>query len=333
MKALQIKGYGEVKSNLVFNVIEKPKINDDEVLIEIFAASTNPIDYKIIEGILKQVVKLSFPTGIGYDLAGVVREKGKNVSHFNIGDAVFASVPQKSRGTFADYVAVDENMICLKPKNSNFEEAASLPMVGLTTIHAFEKANLKAGDKILIHAGSGGIGTFAIQYAKKIGAYVYTTTSTQNVSWVKDMGADCVIDYKKEDYLDIVKDIDVEYDTLGGKYTDDAFKVIKKNGKVVSLIGPVDDDTAKEMNLNIFARGYLYFTRLNINKGIREKSAFYKLISITPDNRKLNIVKDLLESGDVKTIIDKTYPFDKTIEALLYQKTGRAKGKIIVKMK
>ncbi|SFC36533.1 NADP-dependent oxidoreductase [Kaistella jeonii] len=223
MKALQIKGYGDIESNLAFNEIEKPTINDNQVLIEVFVASTNPIDYKIIEGLLKQVIKLNFPTGIGYDLAGVVREKGKNVFGLKVGDEVFSSVPQKSRGSFAEFIAVDENMVCLKPKNLNFEEVAALPMVGLTTIQAFERGNLKSGDKILIHAGSGGIGSFAIQYAKSIGAFVYTTTSTPNISWVKELGADRVIDYKTENYLDIVKDIDFVYDTLGGKYTVDAF--------------------------------------------------------------------------------------------------------------
>ena len=333
MKALQIKGYGDVKSNLAFAEIKKPTINDDQVLIEIYAASTNPIDYKIIEGVLKKVIKLSFPTGIGYDVSGVIIEKGKDVSKFQIGDEIFASVPQKSRGTFADFVAIDENMICLKPTNLSFEEAASLPLVGLTTIQAFERADLKSGDKILIHAGSGGIGTFAIQFAKKIGAYIYTTTSTPNVSWVKDLGADRVIDYKKENYLEIAKGVDVVYDTLGENYTEDAFKVLKNGGKVVSLVGPVDDETAQEMGLNLFARLYLYFTRLKINKGIREKSAYYKLISMIPNEKQLNVIKDLAESGAVKPVIDKTYPFTEVIEALLYQKSGRSKGKIIVKMK
>lgn len=333
MKALQIKGYGDVESNLTFNDVEKPKINENQVLIEICAASTNPIDYKIIEGLLKRVIKLSFPTGIGYDLAGVVREKGKNVTGFKIGDEVFSSVPQESRGSFAEFIAVEENMVCLKPQNLNFEEAASLPMVGLTTIQAFERGNLKAGDKILIYAGSGGIGSFAIQYAKNKGAFVYTTTSTPNVSWVKDLGADRVIDYKTENYLDIVKDIDFVYDTLGGKYTEDAFKIIKKAGKVISLIGPVDDETAKEMGLNLIARIYLYFKRIKLTGKIKAKSAYYKLISMQPNNKQLEIIKKLAEDGSVKPIIDEIFPFSESIDALLYQKSGHAKGKIIIKMK
>lgn len=333
MKALQIKGYGDVKSNLAFYDIEKPTIKENQVLIEVFAAGTNPIDYKIVEGELKRVVKLLFPARIGYDVAGVIREKGGMVKGLNIGDEVFSSAPQECRGSFAEYMAVDENMVCRKPANLNFEESASLPMVGLTTIQAFEKAKLKSGDKILIHAGSGGIGSFAIQYAKSKGAYVYTTTGTQNVDWVKALGADRVIDYKNENYLDVVQNVDLVYDTLGGKYTEDAFNVIKNGGKVISLVGPVDDETATGMGLNGIARLYLYFKRLKITQQIKKKSAFYKLIFMKPNSQQLNTIRKLAEDVVVKPVIDKTFPFSAVIDALLYQKTGHAKGKIIIKMK
>ncbi len=333
MKALQIKGYGDVQSSLAFYDIEIPKIKENQVLIEVYAASTNPIDYKIIEGDLKRVIKLLFPTRIGYDVAGVIKEKGVKVAGLNIGDEVFSSVPQECRGTFAEYIAVDDNMVCLKPTNLSFEESAAFPMVGLTTIQAFEKANLKSGDKVLIHAGSGGIGYFAIQYAKSKGAYVYTTTSTPNVAWVKELGADRVIDYKTENYLDIVNDLDIVYDTLGGNYTEDAFNVIKNAGKVISLVGPVDDETAREMGLNGIARLYLYFKRLKITKQIKKKSAYYRLIFMKPNSQQLNSIRKLAEEGTVKPIIDKTFPFSEVIDALLYQKAGHAKGKIIIKMK
>ena len=192
MKALQITGYGDVKNNLVFSEVEKPTIKDNQVLIEIHSASVNPIDYKIIEGLLKQIRKLTFPCPIGFDVAGIVVERGSNVTNLKVGDEVYSRVPSKSPGTFAEYIAVDSDVVCLKPSNLNFSESASLPLVGLTTIQSFDKASLKSGNKVLIHAGSGGIGTFAIQYAKSKGAYVYTTTSTKNVEWVKELGADRV---------------------------------------------------------------------------------------------------------------------------------------------
>lgn len=333
MKALQIKGYGDVESNLAFNEVDKPLVKDHQIRIEIYAASVNPIDYKIIEGALKRINKLSFPAPIGFDVAGIVVEKGANVMDFNIGDEVYSRVPSVAPGTFAEFISVDSDAVCLKPSNLNFEQAASLPLVGLTTIQSFDTANLKSGDKVLIHAGSGGIGTFAIQYAKSKGAYVYTTTSTKNVSWVKDLGADRVIDYKTENYLDIVHDIDIVYDTLGGTYTRDAFDVIKKGGKVVSLVGEIDEETARELKLNAFIRFILAMKRKKITKQIKKKSAYYKMIIMSPNGQQLQDIRKLAEDQAITPIIDKTFPFSESIAALLYQKSGRAKGKIIIKIK
>jgi NADPH:quinone reductase-like Zn-dependent oxidoreductase len=208
-----------------------------------------------------------------------------------------------------------------------------LPLAGLTSIQSFNKANLKSGDKVLIHAGSGGIGTFAIQYAKSKGAYVYTTTSTKNVSWVKELGADRVIDYETENFLDIVSNLDIVYDTLGGNYTVDAFDVIKEGGKVVSLTGEVDKETARELKLNGFIRFLLSMKRKKITKQIKKKSAYYKMILMSPNGQQLQEIKKLVEDQSIKPIIDKTFTFSESIDALLYQKLGRAKGKIIIKIK
>ncbi len=333
MKALQITGYGDVKSNLVFSEVEKPTIKDNQVLIEIHSASVNPIDYKIIEGLLKQIRKLTFPCPIGFDVAGIVLERGSNVTNLKVGDEVYSKVPSESPGTFAEYIAVDSDVVCLKPSNLNFSESASLPLVGLTTIQSFDKASLKSGNKVLIHAGSGGIGTFAIQYAKSKGAYVYTTTSTKNVEWVKELGADRVIDYKTENYLNIVNNIDIVYETLGGNYTIDAFKVIKNGGKVVSLIGDVDKETARELELNGVIRFVLALKRMKITKQIKHKSAYYKLILMNSNGTQLNEIKKLVEDKLIKPVIDKEFSFSESIDALLYQKSGRAKGKIIIKIK
>jgi len=333
MKALKITGYGDVKNNLVFSEVEKPTVKDNQVLIEIHSASVNPIDYKIIEGILKQIRKLTFPCPIGFDVAGIVVERGSNVTRLKVGDEVYSRVPSESPGTFAEYIAVDSDVVCLKPSNLNFSESASLPLVGLTTIQSFDKASLKSGNKVLIHAGSGGIGTFAIQYAKSKGAYVYTTTSTKNVEWVKELGADRVIDYKTENYLNIVNNIDIVYETLGGNYTIDAFKVIKNGGKVVSLIGNVDKETARELELNRVFRFMLAIKRMKITRQIKHKSAYYKLILMNSNGTQLNEIKKLVEDKLIKPVIDKEFSFSESIDALLYQKSGRAKGKIIIKIK
>ena len=333
MKALQVTGYGNVKNNLVFSEVEKPTIKDNQVLIEIHSASVNPIDYKIIEGLLKQIRKLTFPCPIGFDVAGIVAERGSNVTNLKVGDEVYSRVLSESPGTFAEYIAVDSDVVCLKPSNLSFSESASLPLVGLTTIQSFDKASLKPGNKVLIHAGSGGIGTFAIQYAKSKEAYVYTTTSTKNVEWVKELGADSVIDYKTENYLNIVNNIDVVYETLGGNYTIDAFKVIKNGGKVVSLIGDVDKETARELELNGVFRFMLALKRMKITKQIKHKSAYYKLILMSSNGTQLNEIKKLAEDKLIKPVIDKEFSFSESIDALLYQKSGRAKGKIIIKIK
>ena len=331
MKAIQHIRYGEISGSITISEIEKPVIDKDEVLIETHAAGVNPLDIKVIEGKLKSIGKLKLPATLGYDVSGVIIEKGDNVNNFDIGDEVFSKVNEQ--GTFTEFVAINQKLISLKPKNTTFEEAASLPLVGLTAIQALKRGKLQAGDKILIHAGSGGVGSFAIQYAKSIGAYVYTTTSSENVSWVKKLGADEVIDYKTVDYTAIVQDADMVLDTLGNEYTEEAFSVIKNGGKVITLVGPVDKETANRMKLNKITKLFLAFKRRKITKQIKQKSAFYSLVFIRANAKQLNEISELVESGTVKTKIDKVFPLKDTLNALLYVKKGRTKGKVVIKIK
>ncbi|MFT7336586.1 MAG: NADPH:quinone reductase-like Zn-dependent oxidoreductase [Porticoccaceae bacterium] len=326
MKALQITKYGELKNGLSFNETAKPIINASDVLIETKAAGLNPIDYKLVNGHLKEIVALNLPNTIGFDLSGVVVEKGAEVTKFEIGDVVYARVPQNQMGTVAAYVAVASKVISKKPDNISFEEAASLPLVGLTSIQALERVGLKENDRILIHAGSGGVGSFAIQYAKAKGAYVFTTTSTKNVDWVKALGADCVIDYKKEDYKTIVSEIDIVFDTLGGDYTLEALHLIKVGGKVTSIAGALDEETAGMMGIE----GYKLPG--NLAKVIKEKSANYKLTWMQPDGAQLDAISTLVKNGEIKPVIDATYSFEDGIEAYSYLATGSAKGKVIIRM-
>jgi NADPH:quinone reductase-like Zn-dependent oxidoreductase len=326
MKVLQITKYGELKNGLSFNETAKPIINASDVLIETKAAGLNPIDYKLINGHLKEIVALNLPNTIGFDLSGVVVEKGAEVTKFEIGDAVYARVPQNQMGTVAEYVAVASKVISKKPDNISFEEAASLPLVGLTSIQALERVGLKENDRILIHAGSGGVGSFAIQYAKAKGAYVFTTTSTKNVDWVKALGADCVIDYKKEDYKTIVSEIDIVFDTLGGDYTLEALHLIKVGGKVTSIAGALDEETAGIMGIE----GYKLPE--NLAKVIKKKSANYKLTWMQPDGAQLDAISTMVKNGEIKPVIDATYSFEDGIEAYSYLATGSAKGKVIIRM-
>ena len=327
MKALQILKYGEIKDSLAFNEVSKPVIQAKDVLIEVKAAAINPIDKLIILGNLQGMLPIPFPSTIAYDVSGIVVEKGDEVSNFEIGDLVYSRVPQEQMGTIAEYVAVTSVAVSKKPGNISFEEAASIPLAGLTALQSLEYAGIKENDKVLIHAGSGGVGSLAIQYAKTKGAYVYTTTSTNNVKWVKELGTDRVIDYKTEDYKTIVKDADIVFDTLGQDYTLEAFQVIKQGGKVVSVIGALDEETAKMFGMAD------YKLPEELAKLISAKDATYKYIFMQPNGAHLDEIKSLVEDEKIKPIIDKVYPFSESIEAFTHLASGRAKGKIVIKIK
>jgi NADPH:quinone reductase-like Zn-dependent oxidoreductase len=326
MKALQIIKYGKIKDSLSINEIEKPILKAKDVLIEVKAASLNPIDYKMVEGHLKDMVPLNLPCTIGFDVSGLVIEKGADVSNFEIGDKVYSKVPQEQMGTVAEFVAVNSDLVAKKPENVSFEEASALPLTGLTAIQALESVGLKENDRVLIHAGSGGVGSFAIQYAKAKGAIVYTTTSSKNVDWVKALGADRVIDYKTEDYKTIAKDLDIVFDTLGENYTLEAFEIIKEGGKVSTIVGPPDEETAKQMGMTD------YNLPEELSNLIKEKSAIYKLTWMQPNAEQLNTITTMVENSDIKPIVDLIYSLEDGIDAYEYLATGRAQGKVIISL-
>lgn len=326
MKSLQLIKYGEINDSLAFNEVSKPIVQDNDILIEVKAAAINPIDKLIILGNLQGMLPIPLPSTLAYDVSGIVVEKGDEVSNFEIGDLVYSRVPQEQMGTIAEYVAVTSIAVSKKPGNITFEEAASLPLAGLTALQSLEYAGIKENNKVLIHAGSGGVGSLAIQYAKTKGAYVYTTTSTNNVKWVKELGADRVIDYKTEDYKTIVKDIDIVFDTLGNNYTLEAFELIKQGGKVVSVIGALDEDTAKTFGMAD------YKLPEELAKLIRAKDATYKYIFMHPNGAHLNEIKSLVEDEKIKPIIDKVYSFSESIDAFTHLASGRAKGKVVIKI-
>jgi NADPH:quinone reductase-like Zn-dependent oxidoreductase len=326
MKALQIEKYGDVTGSMSINEIEKPSLKANDILVEVKAASLNPIDYKMVEGKLKEMISLNLPCTIGFDVSGVVVEKGADVNNFEIGDQVYSRVPQEQMGTVAEFVSINSNLVAKKPEKSSFEEAAGLPLVGLTAIQALENVGIKENDRILIHAGSGGVGSFAIQYAKAKGAIVYTTTSSKNVAWVKALGADRVIDYKTENYKEVANNLDIVFDTLGNDHTFDAFEIITEGGKVTTISGPPDEETAKQMGMTD------YKLPEKLTNLIQNKSAIYKLTWMQPDAEQLNIIRTMVENGDIKPVVDLIYPLEEGIKAYLYLSTGRAKGKVIISM-
>ena len=326
MKALQIVKYGEIKDSLAFNEVSKPTIQATDVLIEVKAAAINPIDKSIILGNLQGLLPIPLPSTSAYDVSGIVVEVGHEVSDIEIGDLVYSRVPQEQMGTIADYVAVTSAAVSKKPGNVSFEEAASIPLAGLTALQSLEYAGIKENDKVLIHAGSGGVGSFAIQYAKAKGAYVYTTTSTSNVEWVKELGADRVIDYKTEDYKSIAKDVDIVFDTLGQNYSLESFEVVKQGGIVVSVVGPLDEASAKMFGMAD------YTLPDDLATLSRDKEASYVFIFMHPNGSHLEEIKSLIEDEKIKPIIDKVYPFTDSVEAFLHLASGRAKGKIVIKI-
>ena len=326
MKALQLVKYGEIKDSLTFSEVSKPSVQAKDVLIEVKAAAINPIDNYIIQGNLQSMLPIPLPSAIAYDVSGIVVELGDEVSNFEIGDLVYSRVPQEQMGTIAEFVAVNCVAVSKKPGNITFEEAAGLPLAGLTALQSLEIAGIKKNDKVLIHAGSGGVGSFAIQYAKAKGAYVYTTTSTGNKKWVKELGADHVIDYKTEDYKAIEKDLDIVFDTLGQNYTLEAFELVKKGGKVVSVAGPLDEESAKMFGM------VDYKLPEELTKLISAKDASYKYIFMHPNGVHLGEIKSLVEDEKIKAIIDKVYSFSESIEAFTHLASGRAKGKIVIKI-
>lgn len=254
MKAFTFKRYGK-SPELGFDDVDFPSPGDDEILVKVYAVGLNPIDNMIPTGMFKRVLHFSLPTTLGSDVSGVVVATGRRVTRFKAGDEVFASIFDRGTGSLAEFVRVPENLAALKPATLDFVQAASLPMVSLTSWQALtERAKLRAGQKVFIPAGSGGIGSFAIQLAKHLGATVGTTTSTANIDWVSRLGADEVVDYKKQEFEKVLSGYDIVLGTIRGDAIEKSTQILKPGGKIVSLIGPLDTAFARERHLNVFLR-------------------------------------------------------------------------------
>ena len=333
MKAFVIDRYG---SNDVVRAGEMPdpELRDDDVLVQIHAASVNPLDLKIRDGKLKLILRYRLPLILGNDLAGVVVRVGSRVRRFKPGDEVYARTETDRIGAFAEFISIKEDAVASKPKKLIMEEAASIPLVGLTAWQVLvERADLKRGQKVLIHAGSGGVGTFAIQLAKHLDAIVATTTSTANLDWVKRLGADIVIDYKKEDFETILHDYDVVFDTLGGATLEKSLRVLKPGGKLISLLGPPDPDFARDIGLPWILRLAMRLLSYRIRKSAKNHHVSYSFHFMRPSGEQLRKIASLIDSGTVHPVVDRVFPFESTKDALAYIEKGRAKGKVIVKVR
>ena len=333
MKAFLIKKYDK-KAKLLLEEVATPAIKDDEVLLEIHASGVNLLDSKIRSGEFKLILPYKFPLILGHDAAGIITRVGKNVRHFKVGDHVYARPSDFHIGTFAQYIAINENDVALKPENISMEEAASVPLVALTAWQALvEIGNLKKGQKVFIQAGSGGVGTIAIQLAKHLGATVATTASEKSFEMLRDLGADVLIDYKKQDFENVLKDYDLVLNSQDTDTLKKSLNVLKPGGKLISISGPPTPDFAK----SIGAPWYIKMILSLISSGVRRKAeklgVEYSFLFMRADGKQLHEITKLIESGAIKPVVDKVFEFDKINEALEYVESGRAKGKVVVSIK
>ncbi|NOU98782.1 NADP-dependent oxidoreductase [Paenibacillus planticolens] len=333
MKAMIIEKYGK-NVPLIMTERPTPDIGEHDVLVEIHAASLNPIDFKIKEGKVKFLLTYKFPLILGNDFSGVVAKVGKRVSAFKPGDEVYGR-PRKSRiGTLAEYIAIHEDDISLKPQNLSFEEAASIPLVGLTTYQAFsEILDLQKGQKILIHAGSGGVGTFAIQLAKLMGAFVATTASDKGYELVKTLGADLIINYRKENFEELLTGYDAVFDTLGGDILEKSFQILKLNGQIVSISGVPNAAFGKDEQLGWMKTAVLSIVSRKITALEKKSRTRYRYLFMKPSGAQLKVLKEYIERGHIKPVIDKVYNLKDADQALHYLESGSAKGKVVVRIK
>jgi NADPH:quinone reductase-like Zn-dependent oxidoreductase len=333
MKALTFKRYGK-SPEIGFADVPRPTPKPDELLVEVHAAGLNPIDNMIPAGTFKAILKFELPATLGSDIAGVVVEVGSRVTRFKPGDAVFASVFDLGRGSIAEFAAVPESVAAPMPAKLDFVQAASIPMVGLTSWQALkERAGVRADQKVFIPAGSGGIGTFAIQLAKYFGAKVATTTSTGNVELVAALGANEVIDYNKQDFDKVLHGYDVVLGTLRGDAIEKAVGILKPGSKIVSLIGPLDAAFARARRLNFVLQFVFALMSRKIMRLARRQNIGYSFLFVRPDGAQLAEIGGLLESDRIRPVIDKVFPFEQAKEALEYLAQGHAKGKVVVRVR
>lgn len=333
MKAYTIHRYSK-KDALHLADMPTPVVKDNDVLVEIHAAGVNQLDSMIKKGEFKLILPYRLPLILGNDAAGVVVAVGSKVRKFKVGDEVYAR-PDKARiGTFAEFIAIDEKDVAMKPKNLSMAEAASIPLVGLTGWQALvEIAHLQKGQKVFIQAGSGGVGTFAIQLAKHVGAVVATTTSQKNYDLVKSLGADVVIDYRKEDFVEKLHGYDVVLNSQDAKTLEKSLRILKRGGKLISISGPPDPNFAEEIGAPAFVKGVMTALSLKTRRRAKKLGIDYSFLFMRANGDQLSKITALIESGKVKPVVDRVFPFEQTNEALDYMASGRAKGKVVISTK
>lgn len=333
MKAFILDRYG--KGNLLrLGELPEPALKDTDVLVEIHAASVNPIDNKIRSGEFKLILPFKLPVALGSDMAGVVAKVGAKVMAFKPGDEVFGHPNSSVVGTFAEYITVAEADLALKPKSLSMEEAASVPLVALTAWQAlFERAGIQAGDKVFIQAGSGGVGVFAIQLAKHTGAFVATTAGAASAELVRGLGADVIIDYRSETIADALSGYDFVLNSQDAETLRQSIGILKSGGRVISISGPPDPAFAKAIGANWLVQQVMRLLSAKARRQARRQNVDYSFLFMQASGAQLAKIAELMDAGSLRTVVDKVFPFAETNEALAYVESGRAKGKVVIKVK
>jgi NADPH:quinone reductase-like Zn-dependent oxidoreductase len=333
MKAFVVDKYNK-KGILRLAEMPEPELQDHDVLVEVHAAGVNLLDSKIRTGEFKLVLPYRRPFILGHDVAGMVVRVGSKARKFQPGDEVYARPRDRRIGTFAESIAINEADAALKPKNLSMEEAASIPLVGLTAWQTLvERAKLKKGQKVFIQAGSGGVGTFAIQLAKQLGATVATTASAASADLVKGLGADVVVDYRKDDFEKVLSGYDVVLNSQDARTLEKSLNVLKPGGKLISISGPPDPEFAREKRLNLVLRLILRLLSRGIRSKAKRTGVSYSFLFMWAQGDQLSKITSLVESGAIRPVVDRVFPFEATNEALAYVETGRAKGKVVIKVR
>lgn len=333
MRAVVIAKYGgddvvEVRD------MPTPQIKDNEVLVEVYSACINPLDYKVKNGAMKPLINYELPLVLGTDFAGKVIQVGTQVSRFKVGDEVYGNLDGRQMGAFSEYVAVADKYLSQKPRNLDFNQAASLPLVALTVMQVLtDIAKVRTGQKVFIKAGSGGIGSFAIQYAKALGAEVATTTSAENSDLVRRLGADHIIDYRTQKFEELLSNYDVVLNTVDGEPLEASFSILKEGGHMISLVGPPDKKFAQNVGLNFVFQLICAFLGRKATSLAKKTKTHYTFHFVQPSGKQLEDIKSLVESGKIAPVIDRFFSLDQTKEALAYVARGRSKGKVILKIK
>jgi NADPH:quinone reductase-like Zn-dependent oxidoreductase len=333
MKAFILDRYGK-KVALRAGDVAEPEPGADEVLVEVHATSVNLLDAKLRNGEFKLLLPYRVPFVLGHDVAGVVLRVGARVTGFAPGDEVYARPADHRIGAFAQRIAIAAKDVAAKPRTLTMIEAASLPLVGLTAWQALvERGQLRSGQKVFIQAGSGGVGTVAIQLAKHLGATVATTTSTANVDLVRRLGADVVVDYKKEDFVARLSEYDLVLHSQDGKTLERSLRVLRPGGRLVSISGPPDPAFAEAIGAPAFVKLAVRLLSAGARRKARQRGVGFGFLFMKASGEQLRTLATLVDAGHVRPVIDKVFPFAATNEALAYVETGRAKGKVVIQVK